>query len=344
MRSLVKRSLLFAALFVATGFLLKLPLSYGWGNAWWTQKRAIMLAQPQRPNLFFMGSSRIHWHLAPTLFDSAMTARGVRTRSFNLGLPGVFPPEAYHLLEGAVESGEIPSGSTVLMELSEPAAVEEHLIRTARASYFQTPSTWWMMARYFRETRSPGNRWRYLRGSTWALLRNTFHVGQFKSAIGHADAVYTEGSGINVRGFTTLDREVLVGATEELRKNLRKRKEELLADTMLLELRRDSTLMVRATAPSAPSASWREAIEDVTAVCREHNVQLLWFMPPRMISKREWAMINALDPASVIDMSDPNEFPMAFQMRFRFDRGHFNEAGARLHTVMVAQSLADRMK
>lgn len=343
MAKILTRFLLFAVLFVATGFMLKLPLSYGWGNAWWMQKREIMLEQRQRPNVFFLGSSRIHWHLAPELFDSTMAAQGAKVRSFNLGLPGTFPPEAYHLLKGAVETGEIPSGSTVLVELSEPAAVEPHLIRTARASYYQTLANWWMMARYFRETRSPGNRWRYLRGSTWALLRNIFHVGQLKTALGRGNSVYTEGDGINVRGFTTLERESSSAVSIDVRQNLKRRRAELIADTMLLAQRRDSTLMVRAALPTAPSSAWKDAVDEVERICLSHDVSVVWFMPPRMISVREWAMLNALEPYKVLDMSDPDRYPMAFELRYRFDRGHFNEAGARMHTIMVAQQLAARL-
>lgn len=344
MTGFLLRLAVFGVCFVASGYLLKLPLNYGWGNATWMQKRELLRSQEQPPDMFFVGSSRILRHLAPTVFDSVMAANGAPTRSFNLGLGGNFPPETYHLLIGAVEEGDIPPGSTVLAELSQPAPVEAHMVRSVRASYFQSPANWLMLARYAFETRSVKTRWPYLRGSTLAFLRNTFHIGQMKAMLKSSGPAYAEDNSVNVRGYTSLDHEVETTSSDELREFLLDRRSELLADTLLLMLRRDSALMVRSAPPGPPSAAWKNAIDNVEATCSRHSVRLIWFVPPRRIYEREWDMLHALGAEKVLDMSDPAAYPTAFQLRYCYDRGHFNQAGALIHTANVALLMARRTR
>ncbi len=47
----------------------------------------------------FIGTSRIYYQVSPEIFDRAAAARGMPTRSFNLGVAGMHPPESFLLLE-----------------------------------------------------------------------------------------------------------------------------------------------------------------------------------------------------------------------------------------------------
>ncbi len=73
----------------------------------------------------FVGSSRIHHQISPLVFDRVMRESGQSTRTFNLGINGMFPPESGYVLErllaakprhlkwvfielGELETGRIP--------------------------------------------------------------------------------------------------------------------------------------------------------------------------------------------------------------------------------------------
>jgi hypothetical protein len=47
----------------------------------------------------FIGSSRIHHQISPAIFDRVMREAGRPTRTFNLGISGMFPPESGYVLE-----------------------------------------------------------------------------------------------------------------------------------------------------------------------------------------------------------------------------------------------------
>ncbi len=47
----------------------------------------------------FVGSSRVHYEISPAVFDRITRETGQPTRSFNLGINGMFPPESGYVLE-----------------------------------------------------------------------------------------------------------------------------------------------------------------------------------------------------------------------------------------------------
>lgn len=50
----------------------------------------------------FFGSSRTYSHVIPRQFDALTQASGIRTNSFNFGIPGMFDVEGSAFLEGAL--------------------------------------------------------------------------------------------------------------------------------------------------------------------------------------------------------------------------------------------------
>ncbi|MEY2528548.1 MAG: hypothetical protein QOJ05_638, partial [Verrucomicrobiota bacterium] len=47
----------------------------------------------------FLGSSRIHCGVAPSVFDQVLAENGIPSRSFNFGATGMYPPEEFHVLD-----------------------------------------------------------------------------------------------------------------------------------------------------------------------------------------------------------------------------------------------------
>jgi hypothetical protein len=47
----------------------------------------------------FVGSSRIHNGVAPSIFDQVLAENGIPSRTFNFGGSGMYPPEEFHVLE-----------------------------------------------------------------------------------------------------------------------------------------------------------------------------------------------------------------------------------------------------
>ncbi len=68
----------------------------------------------------FIGSSRIYHGVSPKLFDARIAARGHQTRSFNMAINGMMPPESFHLLR-AILAMRPPRLHTVFLEVASAA-------------------------------------------------------------------------------------------------------------------------------------------------------------------------------------------------------------------------------
>ena len=47
----------------------------------------------------FLGSSHIHYGVAPSVFDEVLAGAGIQSRTFNLGIDGMCPPEQFYVLD-----------------------------------------------------------------------------------------------------------------------------------------------------------------------------------------------------------------------------------------------------
>lgn len=336
MAALLFRLVLFVALFMGSGALLKSLLPGSWGNPWWSEKSASAYAGDPSVTVHFVGSSRTYRHLAPVVFDSVMAAHGHSLRSFNWGSPALFPPEEYLLLEHAVRQGDIPGGSTVFVEVTEPKPVEAHLRRSARSSYFMSPRTWWRLVRFAQQTQEADGRQDFIAGHTRALLNNLFHISQFKGIVKRWPKVVREPGGMDVAGFLSFDRHLALKADGGEHAMIRDARDELLRDTLLLARQREQLVKVRAATPGAVAEGWWSMAGSMLETCSAHGVEVFWFLPPKTISPAEHAFFHALPANRRIDLNDPLAHPEFYTFAYRFDRGHLNARGARLHTQRLA--------
>jgi hypothetical protein len=98
-------SLAFAAGFLAAcAVLARLvdPTPVGGGRIEWVRDHAADY------DTLFVGSSRTFRQVMPSVFDAAMAEAGEPTRSFNLALPGMRPPEDAYVIERALDGRTAP--------------------------------------------------------------------------------------------------------------------------------------------------------------------------------------------------------------------------------------------
>jgi hypothetical protein len=98
-------ALAYAAGFLGTCALLSAwvgPTIVGGGRIEWVREH------PADYDTLFIGSSRTGRQVMPSLFDAAMTEAGRPTRSFNLGMPGMRPPEDAYVIEHVLAGRRAP--------------------------------------------------------------------------------------------------------------------------------------------------------------------------------------------------------------------------------------------
>lgn len=124
----------------------------------------------------FIGSSRTARQVIPREFDQAMAAAGMPTRSFNLGLEGLRPPEDTMVLEHALAGRTTP----LKFIIAECNPVQ---------SEFFEDDQWTTRAIWSHDARRLGVYWRHI----WAVPLD----GEFKLDY-YLDGVFKKGA-----GFTT---------------------------------------------------------------------------------------------------------------------------------------------
>lgn len=339
MARLLLRLALFAALFMASGACIKALLPYSWGSPWWTMKARDAASRAPSPSIHYIGSSRVFRHIAPAITDSVLGAHGHAVSSFNWGTPATNPPEQYRLIIAAVQRGEIRPGGTIVLEALEPRPVEPHLQRSARSSYLMNPADWWRLMRFARCCLPGKEREALMASRTRALLNNLFHIGQLEGMRMRWPFTLHDLDGIDRAGFLSLDRQLAEGIKQGEETELPRRRHQLLADTLELERQRRQSEEVRAAPPGPAPEGWAQMAEELESACAVHGLRVIWLLPPKGVTPREWAFFARVPAERRIDMNDPAAHPEFYLLSHRFDTGHLNARGAILHSQRVAQAL-----
>ncbi len=335
MRKLILRLLLFIAVYVLAGHLIKSMMPYYWGNPWWSAKMRILEKTDTRPTVYFIGSSRTYNQIIPAVFDSVMAGTGSAIRSFNLGSQATFTPQTFHFLEHAMESGDIPRGSTVFLDFMDTPKMSSDLTSSARYTYWVDTKEISFIIRTYKECKGRRDYTEFLSGYLIAFLKNTFHISQFKGMVGQYESQYQELDHFNSAGFLSLTKEF--SYDPKRRADLSMRMNELRSDTSMIGKKKNKAITVRASNTGSICPVFMDRLTTLNTLCLEKDIDLIHLLAPTLTTKSEWAAFNALPQKTRIDMGDPNVFPEFYQLENLFDRGHLNEKGAQLYTTYLAQ-------
>ena len=284
----------------------------------------------------FVGSSRTARGVVPSVFDGAMAEAGRPVRSFNLALPGMWPPEDGYVIERALERRDAPLAFLIVecnaLRLGTPPGDQD----TSRAVYWHDAErlrALWRRA-FAPESASPEappdpravrqnlealaehvryfawNAARLGRGAE--LLRDALGAKRTQPA---APALGPAGDGYAPRrSRAPLRGEALAVYEQELRRATAGRERHSFADVeSQAELRRKRALAER------------------------YGARLVLVAPP--ITGGVFAPLPELG-AAFLDFSDPARVPELFAPEHRKDGGHLNALGAELYSRLLARGIA----
>lgn len=103
------------------------PLPFAWAEPLADYKMAQLQGSYKDATFVAVGSSRVLNGFSPSAFDSLLKSKGIASKSFNLGVYGMFNPEAFEIAEQVLaEKDSMPELKTMLIELtaSRPPQIE----------------------------------------------------------------------------------------------------------------------------------------------------------------------------------------------------------------------------
>jgi len=124
-------------------FLIKKTVPFYWGNELITQKVNYLLAEEDKYDTFFIGSSKTYRHIIPKSFDQI-----TGTNSYNLGCSAMFALETHYILENFIDLYPNNNFDCYLLKLT-PNKIANKNLHTVRSKYYMDFKRLKMGIRYF---------------------------------------------------------------------------------------------------------------------------------------------------------------------------------------------------
>ncbi len=290
-----------------------------------------------------VGSSRTAVQIVPSEFDAAMAARGIPTRSFNLGLEGFRPPDDTMVLERALEKRTKPLKFLVV----ECNPVESVLEKEDR---------WTSPYIFTHDARRLGVYWRQI----WAHERSLDMKIRFTAHLKHVTNYLPEFV-VHFRHFVWNECRISRGSQLLLASltgqpqgekpracppdgfYVKDRPKKILQGAELTRYRRK--LAERIALPPGIGHGDRVSQDELLAkkaLAERHGATLVLVSAPFL---KDWVFtIREADGVIVLDYSDPSRFPELYSPGGRMDFGHLTAAGARIYSRTLADSIAEALK
>lgn len=299
-------------------------------------------------NTLFIGSSRIHYQIIPSIFDQMAAEAGVQTTSYNAGVAGMRPPETDYFFDYLMRTPP-KNLRWVFIELSSlRASVDAREKGTIREVYWHDwPRLWVLFQRSLVSK---------LDGKPRKFRKRVSDVSkQLVEFVGHVDIFMRNVTNIG-RGSTLTSR--LLNGPQPRRRAvspgalgpaldgwIRTGRPEEITGKQLQDY--DEDLSARRKHPA--QKEWGDVVSQRALAAMVEQIEKLGakavLLVPPVTSKRNFHPLPELaDRVMVLDFSDLQQFPELFEHRYRLDTDHVNTAGAEAFTRALAQTWAARVK
>jgi hypothetical protein len=297
-------------------------------------------AHPDEYDTLFIGTSRIYRQIMPRLFDQLMAEKGIPTKSFNVAVDGMRPPEDAYFFDQILKFH--PKGLRyVFLELDSVRVPVDPLKRgTSRNVYWHD---WERLSVLFHAALEVKKTPRHLRGWIKALsepmgdfaehaglfVENMSNYGRSGVIFEHlahltGPLVYRKTLGPDGDGFLEIE-----GRKEMKGKDLAKF-EGLFAE-------RQQSPAVEDDGNTTDRASLHEMLQKTEAL----GAKPVLIIPPTLALKNFCPPPGSEPGVAVLNFSSQQKYPMLYDEEVRLDTDHLNTAGAELFTRMVAERFAE---
>ncbi len=285
----------------------------------------------------FLGSSRTYRQMVPELFDTLAAEAGEATRSFNLGVDGMRPPEDTFVLEKALAFLQKPR--LVVVECNEIRVRVRAADRdTVRQVYWHDGKRQAAITRRAFFSDDQPKKWKSRFKDAWKIwpefaehagywLENTAHLGRGPELLASWIApsakppMGLQDIGPRQDGFRILPghEEFEPGALAEYEKDL-------------------ARLFARSPRDDGGDSVSLAEIAEKRRIIERVGARMVLVIPPYTDALAFRPQQGGRVPL-VLDLSSPQRYPEFYKVENRADSGHLNRKGAELYTREVVRLL-----
>ena len=302
-------------------------------------KLAHLAAHPDAYDALFLGSSRIAFHVIPTIFDETAARAGVRTRSFNAAAAGMRPPEDAYLLD-QIFARTGTQFRWIFIELAGlRTAIPDQTRQTVRAVYWHD---WERLTILARRALYEMRRAKWDRPDRWGepLGELVDHLELFVQRQANI------GRGVRWAERLRARRDRRIDATPSILPSgsagwLPPERREIGAAA-----ERDAyeqKVLERRAAPSRKDFAdpiSQAALGKMLEKVERHGATAVLIVPPVVARKNFQPRPEIVGSHLVLDFSAVEKFPELFVSSDRIDEDHVNAEGAALFTKRLAEEFA----
>ena len=295
-----------------------------------TEKLARYAVAGDEYDVLAIGSSRTYRQIIPQIFDSTANAAGKDVRLFNLGVDGMRPPEDTYLLEQALALRKKPL-KLVLVECNDLRfELRPEDENTVRAVYWHDAKRLATMARLALakggRKRAPGDRWKQFGSHVEYWFQNVTSLGRGNELL--SAALFDTKP---VRNAVGLD-----GFKDS------PKRDGLPADELSRFEKDVSEMRKSPPRPYAADPVSQAELAEKRRIIEKAGAKMVLIVPPFPMTKRFLPDDESLR-ATVLDFSNPNEFPELYAPENRLDEGHTNRTGSEIFTRMIVERLLPKL-
>lgn len=294
---------------------------------------------PGEFDTFFFGSSRIYHHVLPGIFDQLSAEAGVPTRSFNMGIDGMWQPEVGFFLEHFLALH--PHGIRWIFLEATPvrSAMENDEIDTIRGEYWHdlkyTEMVWRSALVHHEPAKHPtwASRWERLSAiemDFWphwiAFSERTLNLGAVVDVL--QEKLGVEGKQPKKPGYDGYD---AAHRPKEIQPAERAMYESQFAKREVQPPGVDY-------ADSVSQEAFRDLLERIE---RETGAKIVLIGPPTLNLRHFHPRPEGRWP--ILDFWDLTKYPELYDINVRQDTDHVNVAGAKIFTKLLAERFSQEV-
>ncbi len=318
-------------------------IPYHWGNPYFSAKISHLEDSVNKGyNLYFFGSSRVNRQIDPFVFDSVIHEESkINIKSFNLGSPATFCPQAYYLYEQFLNSDIGKNANYCLIELMPVNAISDFFFHQEQTNYWLNLGElkFIIEANFNNDKISNKAKKKNIRRYLTSYLENKFHIGHSGKQIITKNYYDKRFVGQRYDGYYPMDLELRTVKDELIVKHLTQISEEIKKDSSILNNRLNHAIEHYNNIADDFDSVHFNRISKMIENANELDIHTVFFISPRSSSQELINLFNAIPNKNKIDMANPFLYKDYYLLKYAFDRGHLNENGAQLYSVDIAKEL-----
>lgn len=295
-----------------------------WGNEVIYKKMAQLGAETKVVNTVFIGTSRIHSHVNPKLYDSLVK----KSYSFNIASPGAAGLETTRIVDQIINSSEEHNIRTIYSEIPSFNTPPKQNSQSVRAKYFYDFRSFRYNIQFI--FNKPISLWEKCQMVPHALkvyLENLLNLGLLRSAI-------TTGYDYHF-GKKNIERTPRRGFNE-LKKTIKKFGP---VKSRLHQAQNFYTADKEGEQNTEYPFLTKTLLENI-AKAETKGIRLIYVLLPKVPIKKYqenyYTLIN-LPAKNALNLSHPKEYPAFYKQENSADKAHLNFKGAKLLTQLLAE-------